>query len=308
MTDAPPTLPPETSRAEARAHIARRFRAAGLDEPEREATLAITHACHIRPVALIAAPEAALGAAAGALEALVRRRLAGEPLSRIVGRRDFWTLSLSVTPDVLDPRADTETLIEAALAGLRERKSETLSLVDFGVGSGAILAALLTELPNARGLGVDRSDAAAAVARANLARLGLAGRSEVRVADWGAGLEGPFDLIVSNPPYIASDEIAALALEVREHDPRLALDGGPDGLDAYRALAPQIARLLAPRGLFALEFGAGQGPEVAALLSAAGLRVDGFRRDLGGHARVVFGAVASPSALGETARAVEEQP
>ena len=292
MDASPIPLTPETSRAEARTEIARRFRAAGFGEPEREATLALTRALNLRPVALVAAPEAVLGAAAEWLEAVVGRRLAGEPLSRILGRREFWTLTLSVTPDVLDPRADTETLVEAALAALGERRGQALSLVDFGVGSGAILAALLTELPNAQGLGVDRSPAAAEVARDNLTRLGLGPRSRTCVADWGAGLKGPFDVIVSNPPYIVSAEIAALEAEVREHDPRLALDGGADGLDAYRALAPQIARLLAPGGVFALEFGAGQGPDVGALLLAAGLRIDGFRRDLGGHERVVFGCGA----------------
>jgi len=292
MTPRLSSLSSDATRAEARAEIARRFRAAGLEEPEREATLALTRACGIRPVALIAAPEARLGDAAPRLEAWAQRRLAGEPLSRILGRRDFWTLTLSVTPDVLDPRADTEALVEAVLTALGERREGARSIVDFGVGSGAVLAALLSELPEARGIGLDRSAAAAAVAARNLAACGLAPRAQIVVADWGAALAGAWDVIVSNPPYIPGADIEALAREVREHDPRLALDGGADGLDAYRALAPQISRLLAPQGLFALEFGAGQGPDVGALLVAAGLRVEGFRRDLGGHERVIFGGKA----------------
>jgi release factor glutamine methyltransferase len=164
--------------------------------------------------------------------------------------------------------------------------------LDFGVGSGAILAALLTEFPNAIGLGVDRSETAARIARENFGALGFS-RAEVQVGDWGAGLAGPFDLIVSNPPYIPSAEIATLAREVRDHDPRLALDGGADGLDAYRALAPEIARLLAPDGRFVLEFGQGQGDDVSRILADASLRALYRLADLAGIERVIVGG-ASP--------------
>ncbi|MDE3174799.1 MAG: methyltransferase, partial [Pseudomonadota bacterium] len=178
------------------------------------------------------------------------------------------------------------------------RAGEPLRVLDFGVGSGAILAALLGEWPHASGLGVDASAAAAAVAAANFAALGLAERAHTRVGRWDDGLDGAFDVIVSNPPYIPSADIAALARDVREHDPRLALDGGADGLDAYRALAPAIARRLAPGGAFFLEIGVGQGDDVAALLAGAGLAVATRRRDLGGVERVLGGTCAE-TRLGE---------
>jgi release factor glutamine methyltransferase len=276
-----------TTRSMARRALTNRFRVAGLEDPEKEAMLVIA-AAGVSRLGLIAEPDTPLGDAAGKIEALARRREAGEPLTRIIGRREFWSLDFRVTPDVLDPRPDTETIIEAALAAFAGRQSEPLRIVDFGVGSGAILAALLTEFPDAIGLGVDRSEAAARVARENFDALGFS-RAEVRVGDWGAGLTGPFDLIVSNPPYIPSAEIATLAREVRDHDPRLALDGGVDGLDAYRALAPEIARLLAADGRFALEFGQGQGDEVERILAGAGLGVSFRRADLSGIERVIVG-------------------
>lgn len=283
-------IEPGHSRAEARRLLTERFRAAGLAEPQREAAALLARATGLRPLDLAAEPERRLGEAASRVEAFAARREAGEPLSRIAGEREFWSLPFRVTPDVLDPRADTETLVEAALAALARREGDALRLVDFGVGTGAILAALLAELPNARGLGVDRSEAAAKVARDNLEALGFGARAEVRVGNWGEGLAGPFDLIVSNPPYIPSAEIATLAPEVREHDPRLALDGGADGLDPYRALAPEIARLLAASGVFALEHGLGQGPDVRAILAAAGLRPRASRADLAGIERVQVGS------------------
>ena len=241
---------------------------------------------------LIVASEAPLGAAAERVTAYARRRAAGEPLARIEGRRAFWRHEFTITADVLDPRADTETLVEAALSALAGRAGEPLRVLDFGVGSGAILAALLGEWPRATGLGVDASAAAAAVAAANFAALGLGERARTRVGRWDEGLDGGFDVIVSNPPYIPTAEIAGLAREVRQYDPRLALDGGADGLDAYRALAPAIGRLLAPNGRFFLEIGAGQGDEVVAILETVGLRVVERRRDLGGIERVLAGTCA----------------
>ena len=250
----------------------------------------LRRAAGLSAAALISAPEAELGQAAARVEAFARRREAGEPLSRIEGRREFYGRDFQLTPDVLDPRADTETLIEAALAAFAPRAAVPLRVLDFGLGSGAILATLLCEWPAAVGVGVDLSPAAAATARANLDLLGLESRARVRVGRWGEGLAGPFDVIVSNPPYIRTGDLAGLAREVAAHDPLLALDGGEDGLDAYRALAPEIARLLAPGGRFFLEIGQGQGDDVAALLVAVGLRVDLRRRDLSGVERVIGGS------------------
>ncbi len=263
----------------------------GLPPPDRlrEARLTLRASEGVSAAAWIAAPDLAIADPSRA-QAFAARRLVGEPLSRILGQREFWSLAFLLSPDVLDPRDDTETLVEAALAAFAQRKAERLHVLDYGVGSGAILAALLTELPNAHGVGVDKSAAAAAQATDNLARLGLATRAKILVSDWGARLdESAFDLIVSNPPYIASAEIATLAAEVRDYDPRLALDGGEDGLDAYRALAPQIAQRLAAGGRFFVEIGAEQAGDVEAIFSDAGLVGLHVVKDLAGHDRVVCG-------------------
>ena len=223
------------------------------------------------------------------LEAFAARRLAGEPVDRILGSRGFWTLDLAVRPDVLSPRSDTETVVRAALgltlagapAGAPRR------ILDLGTGSGAILLALLSELPGATGLGIDASEAALAAARENAARTGLAGRAAFRRGDWTAGLKERFDIVVSNPPYIPTAAIVGLEAEVRDHDPVLALDGGPDGLACYRTLLPGIAAALEPAGCAVLEFGDGQGPDVRRLGEAAGLRFTAFHNDLGGRERAV---------------------
>ena len=286
-------LTPSTTRAWARAAVTERMRQIGVERPEREAGALLALAAGIRAVDLIGAPEAPVGDAAGRIEAFAARRVAGEPLSRICGRREFWSLEFAISPDVLDPRADTETIVEAALAALAPRRAAALRVLDLGTGSGALFCALLAEFPQATGVGVDISEGAAAVARANLQALGLAGRGTIHVGDWGEGLEGPFDLIVSNPPYIRAGDIAGLDREVRDHDPRLALDGGPDGLDAYRALAPHLTRLLTPDGRFFLEFGEGQGEEVAAILRGWALDELRLVNDLSGRARVVAGRLAN---------------
>jgi release factor glutamine methyltransferase len=285
-------LLPATTRAAARAELAVRFAALGADDPQREATLLLTSVCPFRMAELVAAPDAPLGEAAAPLAAAAARRFAGEPLSRILGRREFWSLEFTISPDVLDPRPDTETIVEAALAAFASRRAEPLRVLDLGVGSGALLCALLSELSAAHGLGVDLSESAAAMARANLEALGFSDRAEIRVGDWTAGLAGPFDLVVANPPYVRSGDIAFLERETRIHDPRLALDGGADGLDSYRALAPEIARLLAPTGRFFLEVGAGQAQAVTRLAAAAGLVDLATHRDLAGIARVVSGGRA----------------
>ena len=275
------------ARRAAVAQVAERLAGAGVEAPTREAALLVRRAAGVSAAALIADPDAPLGEAAARVEAFTQRRERGEPLSRIEGRREFWGRDFVVTPDVLDPRADTETLVEAALAAFSARKGEALRVVDLGVGTGAILAALLSEWPRARGLGVDVSRAAAEVAMHNLDAFGE--RAKVAVGHWGQGLDGPFDVIVSNPPYIRTADIAGLAREVRGHDPMPALDGGEDGLAAYRALAPDIARLLAAEGRFFVEIGEGQGDDVAAIFAGAGLTVGERRRDLGGIERSLSG-------------------
>lgn len=274
------------SRAEVQRDLTRAFAAAGIGSAGLDARLILCAALGIEHIDLVREPEHPIGPAAAALASLAQRRIAGEPVSRIVGRREFYGLAFDIGPAVLDPRPDTEVLVEAALGAVRP--GAALRVLDFGVGSGAILAALLSRLPNAYGIGVDCSEAACHTARRNLTKLGFAGRSSIVCGDWGDSIIGRFDLIVANPPYISSADIADLAMEVRKHDPHMALDGGPDGLAAYRLLAPVAARLVVPGGFVALELGAGQAGHVAALLDAAGLEVRDFQYDLAGHIRVVI--------------------
>lgn len=221
------------------------------------------------------------------------RRLAGEPLWRVLGAREFWGLSFALSPGTLEPRPDSESLIEAALIHLAPRRHETLRMLDLGTGTGCLLIASLREFPLASGIGIDLSPDAVATATGNAARNGVAERAAFQQGDWTAGIDENFDLILSNPPYIGSGEIDGLDRAVREHDPLLALDGGPDGLDAYRALAAALPRHLKSGGRAILEIGAGQEEEVIALMRQAGLRHLDSRRDLGGHIRaLVFGHVS----------------
>jgi release factor glutamine methyltransferase len=220
------------------------------------------------------------------LEGELTRRAAHEPVSRIVEHRHFWTLNLSVTPDTLDPRPDTETLIEAAVAAIPDRKTP-LTILDLGTGTGALLIALLAEYPEATGIGVDLSPGALAVAKSNAESHGVGGRAAFRQGSWVDGVAGPFDLIASNPPYIEQGDLAGLPPEVREHDPVLALDGGADGLDAYRAIIPALAALMTGSSLAILEIGEGQGDDVVAIAQANGLKSTERRRDLGGIERAL---------------------
>ncbi|MGQ9366586.1 peptide chain release factor N(5)-glutamine methyltransferase [Azospirillum sp. ST 5-10] len=266
-----------------------RLRAAGVDTPELDARLLAEHALGLDRGALFArAGEPVPDEDAARLLALVERRAAREPVSRILGSRGFWTLDLALDAATLDPRPDTETVVEAALDAVADRAA-ALRVLDLGTGTGCILLALLAELPNATGLGIDLSAAAVATAAANAAANGLAGRAAFRTGNWGEGLAERFDLVVSNPPYIPSRDIASLEPEVRIFDPLRALDGGDDGLDAYRAIAAQLPGLLAPGGTAALEVGAGQAADVAALLARHGLEPSGVFRDLGGIERCVRG-------------------
>jgi release factor glutamine methyltransferase len=221
-----------------------------------------------------------------AYRALIARRASREPLSHLTARREFWSLDFEVTEATLDPRPDSETLIEAVLARLPDRHAP-LSVLDLGTGSGCLLLALLTELPMATGVGIDIAEDTLAVARRNALRHGLGRRSVFLVGNWGEALAGSFDVIVSNPPYIPTGEIELLQPEVARFEPRRALDGGDDGLEAYRRLGPEIVRLLGPEGPAVLEFGQGQGSAVSAIMSSESLLVRGFAADLSGHDRCI---------------------
>ncbi|NWG46923.1 MAG: peptide chain release factor N(5)-glutamine methyltransferase, partial [Alphaproteobacteria bacterium] len=219
------------------------------------------------------------------LDALLARRAGGTPMAHLLGRREFWSLDIAVGPEVLIPRPDSESLIEAAADVLGGRAEDPLRLLDLGTGSGSLLLALLTLCPKAFGVGVDLSPAAAARARANARALGLGGRAAFLAGDWGSALAGPFDLVLSNPPYIETAALTGLQVEVRDHEPRLALDGGADGLAAYRALLPAGRDLLGPRGVMIVEIGRGQAEAVTAIGRGAGLDLIGIREDLGGRSR-----------------------
>jgi release factor glutamine methyltransferase len=278
--------------AGARRAWADKFRGCGIDTPELDARILIGHALGLDQAALAAAGPLALSAAQeGAIAALAGRRMAREPVARIVGQKEFWSLPLSINAATLVPRPETETVVEAALAAIDAggRRSQALRIADLGTGSGALLLALLAELPSASGVGTDLSLAALQMARGNARRLGLT-RAEFVACDMTAALRGPFDLIVSNPPYISSADIAALDPEVRDFDPRLALDGGADGLDAYRTIADTAPPLLAPRGILAVELGAGQAEPVAALFASAGLATFPPRHDLNDMPRALVAA------------------
>ena len=264
---------------------AARLRAAGVAGPRRDARLLLAAALGVDPARVLAHPERRVSAAEAArAEAVIARRARREPVSRILGRREFRGLEFEVTPDTLDPRLDTETVVGAVLDRLPDTDAE-IGILDLGTGTGCLLLALLSALPRARGLGVDLSPPALEVARRNAARLGLAGRASFEQRDWAAGLGGPWQAIVSNPPYIVDQEIGSLPPEVARYEPHLALAGGPDGLDAYRSLIPHVGRLLARDGICALEVGAGQAAAVEAIVVQNGLKPIGRAKDLGGIER-----------------------
>jgi release factor glutamine methyltransferase len=280
---------------QARRALAQDFRAAGLDSPELDARLIVGHALGLDHSGLTtAASRRLVHAETRAIDALAARRLAHEPVARILGSKEFWGLALAVTAETLVPRPETETVVEAALAAIDAGgpRTRALRVADLGTGSGALLLALLTELPKATGIGTDVSEAALATARGNAIRLGLGARAYFVACDFGTALPGGFDLIVANPPYVASGDIASLAPEVRQ-DPRRALDGGVDGLAAYRAIAADARRLLAPGGHLVVELGAGQGDHVAALLRRQGLAVAPARHDLAGIPRALTAGLAA---------------
>ncbi len=263
--------------------------AAGRPSPRLDARLLLQHVLAVDHAGLLAQESLPLSAdRARAYGDLLARRLAGESVARITGIRDFWSLSLALSPDTLEPRPDTETLVEAALEvvtaqGLRDRP---LRLVDLGTGTGAVALALLAELPEARAVATDIAEGALRTARDNADRAGLGARFMPLCCDWMAALAGPFDLVVSNPPYIRSADMAGLDIEVSAHDPARALDGGADGCDAYRAIFAAVAARR-PAPLILVEIGAGMASDVTDAAAGAGLVPCGQWADLSGTARVL---------------------
>ena len=265
----------------ARRHLAREFRSRGLDSPELDARVLVGHALGLDQAGLASQSRRALSPdEATAVAALAARRLAREPVARIVGYKEFWGLPFRLNADTLLPRPETETVVEAALAAVGHRRSDALRIADLGTGTGALLVALLSELPGAFGVGTDISLAALDCARENAMACGVGGRAAFVACDYGAGLAGRLDLLVSNPPYVARGDIATLQSEVRDFDPRRALDGGPDGLDGYRVIAADAQRLLSPSGILVLELGQGQLTAVRALFAARGLAPMATKHDL----------------------------
>lgn len=274
-----------------RRSIADTFRKNGIESADIDARLLLGHALGLDHAGLVSAAARILSAReSDAIHALVSQRLRREPVARILGRKEFWGLPLRLSVATLVPRPETETVVEAALAAITRHfpRGHPLRIVDLGTGTGALLFALLSELPNATGIGSDINPLALITARDNAQDLGLQNRCDFVVSDFGAALTERFDLVVSNPPYIATADLNGLPPEVRDYDPLLALDGGPDGLDCYRKIAGDAGGLLTPGGLIALEIGAGQSLPVTAILESVGLRTDAPpRTDLAGIPRAL---------------------
>lgn len=266
-----------------------RLKEAGIDQPAIDARLMLEVAAGVSRTDIITDPYRELSAEQVAtLDEYLERRARREPVSHIIGRKGFWKILLSVTKDVLTPRPETEVIVDEVLKAFPETMA--FNMLDLGVGSGSMLLAILAERPAAKGLGIDISEEALAVARENAANLDLDGRVALMRGDWTTGLgDASFDVVVSNPPYIPTADIDTLEPEVRDHEPRLALDGGADGLTAYRALAPEVLRVLKPGGLFCVEIGFDQSADVEILFKAAGAQNVRTVKDLSTHDRVVTG-------------------
>ena len=278
--------PPETIGSTLGA-VAAALAGAGFDEPRRRARRLVAAALGVSAAEIFANLDRMIPAAdAERVSELLTRAMMHEPLSRILGMREFWGLEFMLSADTLDPRPETETVVEAVLARLANRNHD-YRILDLGTGSGCLLLALLSELPAASGIGVDCAAGAIATAQRNAERLGLLGRTGFRVGDWGAGMVERFDIVVANPPYIAAAHMAALPPEVRDFDPRRALDGGADGLCAYRAIAADLPRLLAGCGVFAAEIGQGQDEAVRGIIGGSGLVIEEIVADLAGIPRCV---------------------
>jgi release factor glutamine methyltransferase len=275
------------------AEVAGALATAGYDQPRRRARQLIAGALGLSAAELLIQPERAIGRSETVrLLGLAGRMTRGEPLSRVLGRREFWGLDFALSDETLDPRPESETIVEAVLARVLDR-GNSVRLLDLGTGTGCLLLALLSELPTATGFGIDLSEGAAATARRNAAALGLASRARFLVGDWGSALAQRFDVIVANPPYIATTALSELPRHVSGYDPRRALDGGEDGLAAYRCIARGLPGLLAPSALFVGEVGAGQAAAVAMLLKRCGLSLEAIVRDLAGIERCVVARGAS---------------
>lgn len=265
-----------------------RLTKAGIDNAPLDARVLLAHILQLDRVQLISQADRVLTKnETQQFEALIARRAQREPVSRILGAREFWGLSFTLNEATLVPRPDSETLIEAALKEVK--RSAPLRILDLGAGSGCLLLALLHELPNASGVGIDAAPRAVEQATHNAKHLGLTGRATFRTGNWLEGIDEHFDLIISNPPYIAQVEISLLMPEVRNFDPMLALDGGGDGLAAYRLLIPQLRSFLKPYGVAVFEIGEGQALSVCALFSVAGFRKVFSRQDLTGIERCIVG-------------------
>lgn len=290
------TIDPASPRSQVQRQLAALFTDMGSDAAMVEARMLLCAALGIDHAAFLRDAERPIGAngagVATKLAAFTARRAKHEPVSRILGHREFFGLDLAISPAVLDPRADTETVVEAVIQAMAARRDAPLRILDLGTGSGALLCALLASFPNAFGIGIDVSKAACRIAANNLSALSLASRGKIVCGDWTKALRGSFDVIVSNPPYIRHADLAGLAPEVRDYDPILALDGGTDGFDAYRAIIPALPRLLARDGVVVFELGIGQAKGIGTLLEAAGLTVTGTRRDLAGIERAIVAKAA----------------
>lgn len=288
MTLAMPTGDKRDDVATALDAVARRLGAAGIESARLDARLLVGAVTGETTAGLIARPERRLTPQeCDLLSVLLARRCAREPMAHILGKREFWSLEFEVSSVVLTPRPDSEAVIEAACRQIGER-DRPLRVLDLGTGSGCLLLALLHEFPAATGVGIDISPAAAAIARRNAERLRLGARAAFVVGDWSAPVAGSFDLVVSNPPYIARPDIDGLEPEVARYEPRGALVGGPDGLESYRSLCPLLPDVLAPAGIALIELGVGQDRDVASLAAAHGLFVQGFQPDITGLARVAI--------------------
>ena len=280
------------SLGDAIAEATARLAASGVESPRRDARLLAALASGLDAAQVAAYPERALDPTVRqAFERLVARRMAREPVSRLVGRREFWSLEFGLCADTLDPRPDSETLVAAALAQIPDRAAP-LRLLDLGTGTGCLLLALLSELPNASGVGTDLAPGAARQARRNAAAIGLESRAFFAVGAWAAAIGRGFDVVLANPPYVPSAAIAGLEPEVARFEPRAALDGGGDGLQAYRDIAPDLARLIAPGGFAVIEVGFGQAGAAAEIMLAQGLDETARHRDFAGIERCLVMARA----------------
>jgi release factor glutamine methyltransferase len=270
------------------AEVAGALSAAGFEEPRRHARRLVASALAISRADLFGHPDRAVDEQQiGRIRAMLGRMVKREPLSRILGKREFWGLEFALSAETLDPRPETETVVEAVLRRNPERRAP-LRFLDLGTGTGCLLLTLLAEFPAASGVGIDIAERAVRTAACNAVALGVADRALFLVGDWGAAVSAKFDAVITNPPYIASGELRLVPREVACYDPWRALDGGEDGLSAYRAIATHLPRLLASNGIFVTEVGIDQAEAVVAVMRTNGLDLDGIEKDLAGIPRCVI--------------------